>query len=150
MQHGLLLCGGYVDRSSAKSNTCEKFNEVTGSWDFDRNLTYQRIYHSFWNGPEGILLIGGQDSTSRKTTELLTESGSIERFVLKHDGEQACLIDEGNSFLLTGGSRYASNVAVRYNKDGWMEDLNSMNTIRRGHACLQYTDSENIRSPNYP
>ena len=92
------------------------------------------------------MLVGGppwstnqQNQPSSLTTELLTETGSIESFGLKYPGEEACLIDEGETFLLTGGTVRGSSVAARYNKDGWIEDLNFMKIPRGGHACLQYS-----------
>ena len=55
----------------------------------------------------------------------------------------ACLIDEGDSFLLTGGS-YTPTRTSRYSSDGWLQDLDDLNTGRRDHACGWYTVTEGI------
>ena len=53
---------------------------------------------------------------------------------------EACLIDEGDSFLLTGG--WPSSVRTsRYSRDSWLKDLDNLNTARFGHACGWYSDS---------
>ena len=46
-----------------------------------------------------------------------------------------CLIDEGDTFLITG---YGSS---RYNSDGWIENIGSLNTGRRSHGCTRYTNN---------
>ena len=52
----------------------------------------------------------------------------------------ACLIDEGDSFLLTGGW-YTAKQTSRYSSDSWLQDLDDLNTGRFGHACGWYIDS---------
>ena len=43
----------------------------------------------------------------------------------------ACLINEGNSFLLTGGyNSPAVSTVSRYDINGWVKDLNNLNTAR--------------------
>ena len=55
----------------------------------------------------------------------------------------SCLIDEGETFLVTGG--YDSGAAVstvsRYNINGWVEDLDDLITGRYGHGCTQYSNT---------
>ena len=57
----------------------------------------------------------------------------------------ACAINEGDSFLITGGVIVASWTetarVTRYNMNGFVKDLTDLNTARRGHGCLQYTDN---------
>ena len=55
----------------------------------------------------------------------------------------SCLIDEGESFLLTGGflvstGGYGVSTVSRYNINGWVEDLDDLITGRNGHGCTQY------------
>ena len=52
----------------------------------------------------------------------------------------SCLIDEGNTFLITGGYPYIATVS-RYNSDGWIEDIGSLNTGRSEHGCTRYTNN---------
>ena len=58
---------------------------------------------------------------------------------------QSCLIDEGQSFLLTGGYDFESGAVSRvsrYDINGWLEDLDDLNTERRLHGCTQFTNNE--------
>ena len=54
----------------------------------------------------------------------------------------SCLIDEGQTFLLTG-SLFEGNrrIASRYNSSGWIEHLSDLNVDRWNHGCLQYTNN---------
>ena len=56
----------------------------------------------------------------------------------------SCLIDEGQTFLLTGGSYSGTRkkVSSRYNINGWMEDLDDLNTGRWSHGCTQFTNND--------
>ena len=58
---------------------------------------------------------------------------------------EACLIDEGDTFLLTGGSVGTKTRTSRYSRDGWLQDLDDLNTGRYDHACGWYTDTEGKR-----
>ena len=53
---------------------------------------------------------------------------------------QSCLIDEGETFVLTGGVGSESTVS-RYNINGWVEDLDDLITGRRYHGCTQYSNT---------
>ena len=55
----------------------------------------------------------------------------------------SCLIDEGNTFLLTGG--YKSGTVSRYNINGWVEDLDDLITARYGHGCSQFTNRDGYK-----
>ena len=61
----------------------------------------------------------------------------------------SCLIDEGETFLLTGGYEFGSSAGVstvsRYNINGWVEDLNNLNTGRYGHGCSQFTNKHGYK-----
>lgn len=53
---------------------------------------------------------------------------------------QACLIDDGETFLLTGGASYINKVS-RYNSNGWIEDLHDLSIGRRLHGCVKYDNN---------
>ena len=80
-QSGLVTCGGYNTRTSCYTLT-------NGTWTKSHTLRYERIDHSSWTSPLGIVLMGGgyySDSVSLTTTELLTDDGqSKELFTLQH------------------------------------------------------------------
>ena len=56
----------------------------------------------------------------------------------------ACLIDEGDTFLLTGGL-YTKTTVSRYNVTSHVKDLNILNSGRYQHACGWYVDSDGKR-----
>ena len=51
----------------------------------------------------------------------------------------SCLINEGTTFLLTGGYTSKGKVS-RYDDNGWIQDLNDLKTGRWGHGCTQYNN----------
>ena len=61
----------------------------------------------------------------------------------------SCLIDEGESFLLTGGYGAMNDGTVstvsRYDLNGWVEDLDDLNTKRFGHGCTQYLNTDRAK-----
>ena len=57
----------------------------------------------------------------------------------------ACNISLTDSVVITGLD-YPLNIVSRYNKDGWLEDLPSLNVGRNGHGCSQYSSGgEQVR-----
>ena len=77
-QSGLVACGGHYTRTS-----CYTF--TNGVWTKSHTLRHERYYHSSWTSPMGIVLMGGWDSDSETTTELLTDDGqSTDYFSLKY------------------------------------------------------------------
>ena len=56
----------------------------------------------------------------------------------------SCLIDEGETFILTGG-RDSLEIVSLYNINGWLEDLDSLNTGRATHGCTQYTNNDGVK-----
>ena len=75
---------------------------------------------------------------------LISLSPSLFVFTLRY----TCLIDEGETFLITGGKNGIKEdfVAVaRYNINGWIEDLDDLNERRWYHACTRYTNHEGIK-----
>ena len=53
----------------------------------------------------------------------------------------ACSIPDGDSVVGTGGQHSKGNV-VRYNEDGFVEDLPDLITGRFSHACSWYINSQ--------
>ena len=53
----------------------------------------------------------------------------------------SCLIDEGTTFLVTGGGDFL-RTASRYDIHGWQEDLDPMNEARYFHGCSQFTNNQ--------
>jgi len=135
-QDGTLICGGH---SSLTKDSCHSF--INGSWiRSDTKLQVKRVEHSSWSFSEGVLLIGGL--YGKDNTEIVKPNGStVLHYNLKHETRGACLIDEGGSYLLTGG-QYTYDRVTRYDADGWLDDLTSLQQGRRMHGCSQFSDSD--------
>ena len=67
---GLTVCGGSATLNTGK--TCITLLE--GSWQTTTNLTEDRYYHSSWDSPTGVRLLGGKYSSG--TSERIQEDGT--------------------------------------------------------------------------
>ena len=77
-----MLCGGGGDVDTLTS--CLTLTDH--AWSVSHQLLFRRYEHSSWWSEEGVLLIGGYESSL--TTELLTNDGKSERrFDLAHGSE---------------------------------------------------------------
>ena len=74
-QTGLTACGGWGD--SAARTTCHTLSS-TGSWEESHSLDKNRREHCAWRSPQGIILLGGVDSSAYTTTEMLLENGDTD------------------------------------------------------------------------
>jgi len=143
-QEQYTVCGGYEENSLNKS-TCLTFSD--GVWKQTSVLMEERTAHVSWNFSEneGILLIGGMRLLSyHHGTELVKPDGTTEvSFGLKYFAVGSCLINEGPTFLVTGGIQTFQSVSTvsRYDKNGWIEDLDTMNYERSNHACGRFFDN---------
>ena len=77
-QDGGLLCGGrYAEKN------CDKW--TNGTWTQTHKLRENRAFHVSWTSPSGVFLIGGADTGSYETSELVKKDGSVvEGFALKN------------------------------------------------------------------
>ena len=53
----------------------------------------------------------------------------------------ACSISLGDKMVLTGGSKFIFDgvkTVSRYDKDGWVEDMPSLNQGRNSHGCTAF------------
>ena len=79
------------------------------------------------------------------TTELLDDNGGSKFwFNLTHPSFRSCLIDEGDTFLLTGGDG-SDGIASRYDINGWIEDLDPLLHPRWYHSCFSYVNDQGER-----
>ena len=60
----------------------------------------------------------------------------------------SCLIDEGETFLLTGGGSRGSEIVTRYNINGFVEDLKGLNVQRRDHGCTHFLNNQRKQVSN--
>jgi len=103
-----------------------------------------------WRRPNngGVQLIGGWQqwvfggSSSLKTTETVSSSGSQISFHLEDETEDACGIQDDDFFVITGGDGTWSKVR-RFAEDGTMVNLSNLKTGRAGHGCGHYFSDSN-------
>jgi len=146
-QSGLTACGGYVFGSEERS--CIRFE--FGSWtNLTGNLLYRRRYHSSWNMPNGdILLIGGFESSSGTTSEIVDQNGTSKRsFDLQYNTRDACSIEFPEMFIVTGGEYivngevHTSTQVSKYSTSGWIENLPELQEGREDHGCGYYYNDD--------
>ena len=146
-----MVCGG-ANLKDHELQTCETFGVAEGAWVTSHFLKKRRYGHQSWNSSLGILVIGGfatdyetDEYEYIMTTELLDNNGGSKFwFNLTQPSFQSCLIDEGDTFLLTGGDGSAS-LASRYDINGWVEDIDPLITPRYFHSCFSYVNDQGER-----
>ena len=69
-QTGPIVCGGYGGEKS-----CITFINGNDNWKQSHSLDQPRRMHTAWNSPQGVVLLGGYDSSARTTSEILLENG---------------------------------------------------------------------------
>ena len=86
-QVGMTVCGGLGGPPGSDTSTsCLTFS--AGSWNRSHTLSVPRYGHVSWSSfPGGVLLLGGEDSDARGSTELLstTSSTTASQFGLKYE-----------------------------------------------------------------
>jgi len=125
-----IMCGGGNTQSSC-------LHYVAGKWTKYRNdLKFKRTYHVSWRRQDReVILMGG--GNGQKTSEVVSSSGHQKGFNLQHEVYSACAIKLDDYFIITGGNPSITTVS-KYDKNGLVTDLTSMNTGRRNHACGHY------------
>ena len=71
-QTGLVTCGG---NSGDNAKSCITFISGSVNWKKTHTLPKERLWHSAWGSPQGVVLLGGDDSSALKTSEKLLENG---------------------------------------------------------------------------
>ena len=80
-QTGVLACGG---GSGSAYKSCFKFAD--SRWKKSHTMGTSRYGHTGWASPQGVLLIGGTDTQSQTSAELLTDNGgATPSFTLKNN-----------------------------------------------------------------
>ena len=65
-----------------------------------------------------------------------------QKLVISKQTRYACSIQLEEVVIMTGGY-YTLQLVTVYNKEGWVEDLTSLNQGRRSHGCGHYVNTEN-------
>jgi len=82
--------------------------------------------------PDTIVLLGGVGDAAKLTAEIVPGGGTFE---LRHSGDLACGIPDGDTIVMTGGAGHNHNHVTRYNVDGFVEELPQLPKKRAAHAC---------------
>lgn len=143
-----LLCGGRETNMNCQLWTGERWKVVSSP------LLQRRWKHAAWPTETGVLLIGGA-TRREKSTEHLFWNGSHweaqEQFRLEYSSQSSCLIDDETSFLLVGGwqeeyQHEAHRRVTRYDINGFVEDLPSLNRDRYNSGCSSFTADNNKKT----
>jgi len=142
--HGM-ACGGYPDTNY---RSCVKF-EADGTFTpMFVTLREERYWHLCWSLPSGeVLLLGGWGSPA--TTERVSADGSSSSadFTLPYDTSEACGIDLGDSYVVTGGVHEGvANLqkVAQYTLSGEVTYLADLQQGRRQFACTSFTDDNGV------
>jgi len=138
-----LVCGGYPF-SLSSWRSCEKITGTEVSPLPSLTLRQERWSHLCWTLPgDKIMLLGGD--YSRTTTEIVSGSSSSEGFTLPYPTNEACGIEVGDHYVVTGGldldfstPEEALSTVAKYNQSGLVEYLPSLNQGRYNHACSSF------------
>ena len=139
-QSSLTACGGQGTAGTS-------YLTFSGEWEQSHSLSEVRWGHVSWQGPAGILLMGG--TSSGTTTELLstTNDTTTASFNLPYDTSSGCAIELQDRVVVTGGddvnSGYPLSTVQVYTLSGAQERLPSLQTPRYWHACAHYLDNQN-------
>ena len=151
-----MLCGGTGANATFEDQKVYQdcIRMKNGVWETSHQLQMKRRDHTSWNSTIGVILVGGMGEEvpdpdpqeyAGNTTELLKDDGgSTLWFPLKYSSSDSCLIDEGDTFLLTGG-HYFPGMAARYDINGWVEDLDPLLNPRAGHSCYSNVNEQGQR-----
>ena len=137
-QNGLVSCG--FPWTGGKK-MCYTF--ANGRWA--KSHTLQRSYygHCSWESSQGIVLL------RKGTTDLLTETGSVDHFSLE-DGMNfggACTIgiQDQDEVVITGGWGSDPSRTPVYNNNGFVRNYPGISVNRAQHACGHFLNSDGNR-----
>ena len=98
-----------------------------------------------WEYEGAVFVFGGDLGIGTDNAELVSPDGTTQIvFDLKYPASRSsCVIDEGDTFLVTGSLYSSYNTMVsRYGPQGWIDDLAPLSLGRTDHACTRYQDSD--------
>jgi len=122
-------------------------------WEVTTTLLEDRYYHSSWDSPAGVILMGGDGryGSPRTTEKILQDGTSTASFDLRYSTDAACAINMGTSVILTGGrytggrytgGRRGRTTVSQYNQAGWVRDLPDLLQGRYRHGCSYYDNDD--------
>jgi len=152
-----ILCGSYSDSGISTAGKARFWNDdrvmkyksedsclmlrVTtddkAEWTVINNNLQRRVgNHVSLVNSQGIILLGGSNSTSADLVNLFDQEVKENIFQLKRTIDGACGIVDGDTVIVTGGgAMVASAIVERYSIQGHLEDLPYMIRPRKFHGC---------------
>jgi len=133
-------CGGLVCGGDGWSSwqSCERITGTEVSSLSSLTLRTSRHGHLCWSLPaEKVLLLGDYG------TEIVSGSSSSEGFTLPYRTKEACGMEVGDHYIVTGGYArdapdWALNTVAKYSQSGLVDYLPSLNQRRYAHACSSF------------
>jgi len=132
----LVACGGRETKTS-----CISWKKGQDGWEDFHTLGQERYYHAavVVDGEEDIIILGGVDSGSSKTGEIL-KSGT--KFALKNEGTATCAVSYQGAVVMMGGNHPTHGKVDRYDSKGnYLDSLPDLLEWRQLHACTTFTSS---------
>ena len=158
----MMVCGG--GHSPHSKTSCLALSD--GVWQPAASLLVQRIWHSSWPSPSGLILLGGSDflgdEESPRTSEIIGEACTTSfTFQLEYDtvyvevgseavtqivivNSEACAIRLTASVILTGGL-YSLTRVSEYSESGYLRDLPPLLHGRDMHGCSYFSNEEGTK-----
>ena len=138
----LLVCGGKGQMGSGQpavnADTCLSWQKGESNWSTYATLDPPRVGHSAVSFGDRLLLVEGKESPKTGV-----ELPSGREFSLNFAVEEACLIPQTDSFIVTGGIVGGQTYVEKYSSTGeFIEDLPSLKIGRRVHACGTFEDGD--------
>merc|ERR1719430_448714 len=131
----LEACGGMGD-SYTYLSSCLSWSPGSPTWSSSYTMREGRAYHLAWTPPTRpgtLLLLGGSEDTEITGEEV--PGGAT--FTLPHMIRHGCGIEDGNTFIATGG--VGSSYVTRFGPTGAVEEeLPQLPEDRHGHGCGHY------------
>ena len=126
------------------AQACDILTAAEEGWQSGPSTLYSRRWHTSAVTPQGLLLVGGFDSSH--TTELLPLDGgdSRESFTLSPSRDNHCSIQvDESTIVLIGGKREGAGLATEYSgleEENYptVKQLPELIVGREGHACGSY------------
>ena len=88
------VCGGSDgDKDREDRMTCQVW--AGGQWESRVVLLQARFGHVSWNSQAGLVLLGGEGSQSKKTSEIIKDGVSEPAFPLRYKVVSPCAIRDG-------------------------------------------------------
>lgn len=148
-QIGLMACGGYDEINNDYLPNCVTFNLNTGVWEETHSFDEDHGNSVWVNSTDGVYLMGGWTYDYDEVT-LLKPDGTTEDNAANWEMEQptilACQVLESDGRVIVVGGVDDNDDDLdsvhRYDENGYVEALPSLNVPRVGHGCAGYYDED--------